>query len=177
MENVELKSRKRKRKHTSEVLAGEASTNRKNDAGNSGSPVNGAAKPEPYEKKKKKHRQQDKVGKSDTVEDVQVNVGEDKENTATLASGDALGDENKLEDESLQLGREGQEEDEKEEKEQLHTIATTINNDAPTDTDMPSHSALRLPSTGSGPKDFKDLNLSSKTMEAISVRIFLLRGV
>ncbi|KAM0799023.1 ATP-dependent RNA helicase-like protein has1 [Usnea florida] len=82
-----------------------------------------------------------------------------EDETAVLASGDALGDENQIQDPSPQTDTEEEE-----------VLATTVTgkNIVPTDTDTTATLALSLPSTGSDPKSFKDLNLSSKTMQAIS---------
>ena len=169
MESSELKSRTRKRKHASEVTEAEEPAIPGKDA------RNGTPKSEPNKKKKKKHRDQgiadipeENMSKSvidgsrkvtaadaDPTEEV-----EEEDRTATLASGDALGEENDVEVPSLSSGLEEEED----------TLATRARNgdDALSDTDAPSASTLKLPSTGSDPQSFKDLNLSSKTMQAIA---------
>ena len=175
MENAEHKSRKRKRKHTTEVVETELPAIPGNDGRNVLPSVNGTAKPEPHKKNKKKHREQDKVGlqgeesstifsdrptKADSAqEDPKEELKEDDE-TAVLASRDALGEESNVEVALLETEPGA-------EKETLATM-TTHGNDAPADIDVPSASGLKLPSTGSDPKNFKDLNLSSKTMQAIA---------
>ncbi|CAF9930523.1 MAG: ATP-dependent RNA helicase [Alectoria fallacina] len=176
MENTELKSRKRKRKHASEVVDAEVPTVQANDALNVLTSVNGTAKSEPHKKKKKKHRHQDKAdlveGKSlDPVDSVfkrENAVDGDPEDgieggeKAALAQSDALGDEIDAEDASL--------EPRTEEDEDSANIITNRNENRTDGTDraVPSTSTLSLPSTGSDPKNFKDLNLSSKTMQAIA---------
>ncbi|KAL9136056.1 MAG: hypothetical protein Q9175_002743 [Cornicularia normoerica] len=175
MENTELKSKKRKRKHASEVVEAEVATTQANDALNVLPSVNGTAKFEPHKKKKeKKHRHQHKVhllegNLSKPVDGVprQANAREpapveekDQDETAILASGDALGDKTDVGDASLESGTE--------EEEELLATMNKIRNAAPTDTDVPSASVFSIPSTDSDPKSFTDLNLSSKTMQSIA---------
>ena len=182
MESTELKSKKRKRKHASEVVETEVPRTQANEARNVLPSVNGTVKSEPHKRNKKKHIQQDKSDpleemlssksvaggprKVNAVKGAPVEEGREKEEmaeeqdeTAVLASGEAPGDENDVDDASSELGAAQQD-----------ILATMIANgkDAPTDTDVPSASALSLPSTGSDPQSFKDLNLSSKTMQAIA---------
>ncbi len=159
MENTELKSKKRKRKHASERVEAELPPTQADDARNVLPSVNGTVT-EPHKKKKKKNIHQDTADllerEVNTVEAVPV---EEDEEAAVLASGGALGDEKNVEDASLEPGAMEEE-----------ILATMISNgkDDPTDADVPSASALSLPSTGSDPQTFKDLRLSSKTMQAIS---------
>ena len=174
MENAEHKSRKRKRKHTSELVETEAPAIPGNGGRNVLPSVNGTAKSEPH-KKKKKHKDQDKVGipgeksskissdrptKADLAEEDPMEVLKEEDETAVLASHDALGEENHLDVSSLDTEPGAEEE--------TFATMTTDGNDAHADTDVPSASGLKLPSTGSDPKNFKDLNLSSKTMQAIA---------
>ena len=172
MENAEHKSKKRKRKHTTGVVETEIPAIPENDGRNVLPSVNGTAKFEPHKKSKKKHKDQDKVGlqaeksssdrptKADFAERDPIEELKEEDQTAVLASHDALGEENHVEVASLETEPGAEEE----------TLATMIidGNDAPADTDVPSASGLKLPSTGSDPKNFKDLNLSSKTMQAIA---------
>lgn len=60
MDNVELKSKRRKRKHASEVEEAEGPAFPANDARNAFPSVKDTATSEPHKKKKKKHRHQDK---------------------------------------------------------------------------------------------------------------------
>ena len=171
MEKGELKSKKRKRKHASEDVEAAIPTTQVNDSLNILPSFNGTTKSEPHRKRKKKQRHQAKTSVlesslSKPVDEAprQMNTGEPRaveheDETAVLASGDALGDENQIRDASSEPGIE---------EEEVHATTATGKNIVPTDTDMPATSALSLPSTGSDPKSFKDLNLSSKTMQAIS---------
>lgn len=168
MESPELKSRKRKRKHASEVAEAEEPAIPAKDA------RNGTPKSEPSKKKKKKHgdhgiadipeknRSKPVINGSRKATPVDADPTEkaEEDRTATLASGDALGEENDVEAPSLSSGSEMEED----------TLTTSARNgdDALADTDVPSASTLKLPSTGSDPQSFKDLNLSSKTMQAIA---------
>ena len=172
-EKGELKSKKRKRKHASEGVEAAIPTTQVNDALYILPSANGTTQSEPHRKRKKKHRHQGKNSplKSSSSKPVdeaprQENIGapravehEEEDETAVLASDDALGDENQTRDASSATGTE---------KEEVHATTVTGKNMVPTDTDMPATSALSLPSTGSDPKSFIDLNLSSKTMQAIS---------
>lgn len=172
MENNELKSKKRKRKHGSELVEAKAPSTQENDAQNILPSVNGTAKSEPHKKKKKKHGHQDKTEmldestlkpfrgsarKATSVEGAPMEEGKEEEDTAVLASGDAHRDTDDVGDvlsESVA------------EEEETTATPTTNGNDA--STDVPSAAALSLPSTGSDPKTFRDLNLSSKTIQAIA---------
>ena len=173
MENGELKSKKRKRKHASDGVEAAVSTTQVKDSLNVLPSVNGSTESELHRKRKKKHRHQEKssmlessLSKSVDEAPRQVNTGEPRaiehkgeDETDVLASGDALGDENQIRDASPQTDTE---------KEEVLATTVTGKNVVPTDTDMTATSALSLPSTGSDPKSFKELNLSSKTMQAIS---------
>ena len=176
MEKVEHKSKKRKRKHSSEVVETEVPGIPEIDGRNVLPSVNGTAKSEPHKKKKKKQpKDQDRVDsqveksstvlsdrpmKIDLVEEDPTEELRGEDETAALASRDALGEDNHVEVASLET--------EPGAKEETFVTMTTDGNDASADTDVPSASGLKLPSTGSDPKNFKDLNLSSKTMQAIA---------
>ena len=159
MENTELKSKKRKRKHASEKVEAELPPTQADDARNVLPSVN-ATVTEPHKKKKKNNVHQDTADLLEREANaVEVAPVKEEEKAAVLASSGALGDANNVEDASLEPGAVEEE-----------ILATMITNgkDATTDTDVPSASALSLPSTGSDPQTFKDLSLSSKTMHAIS---------
>ena len=170
MENVELKSKKRKRKHASEVEGAKIPAPLENDSPNILSSINGTAQPEPHKQRKKKHKHQDKPNFSGEIMSEAVfdtpqtanGVGgatlEEKDQIATPASVDA----HKYGDDVRHGSGSGQEEDE--------TSAAMVTNkiDTSADIDVPSTSTLKLPSTGSDPKSFKELDLSEKTMLAIS---------
>ena len=171
MENNELKSKKRKRKHGSELVEAKAPSTQENNAQNILPSVNGTAKSEPHKKKKKKHGHQNRVElldestlkpgsarKATSTEGAPVEEGkEEEDDTAVLASGDAHRDTDDVRDASLESVAE---EDE--------STATPTTNGNDVSIDVPTAAALSLPSTGSDPKNFKDLNLSSKTMHAIA---------
>ena len=177
MEDAEHKSKRRKRKHTTEVVETEVPEIPANDARNVPRSVNGTEKSEPHKKKKKKiHEDQDRLNlqgessskkfsdrptkaKSAEEDSIEEKLKEEDE-TAVLVSRDGLGEENNMEVASLETGPVAEEE--------TFAIMTTHGNDAPADTDVPSASVLKLPSTDSDPKKFNDLNLSSKTLQAIA---------
>lgn len=178
MENTELKSTKRKRKHASEAVEAEVPTIQANEALNVLPSVNGTAKSEPHKKRKKKQRHQDKVDlledkisshvkgglkRKDAVEGAPVEERTDEEDgKAVLAPSDTLPGEDDAGDAPLESAT-GEEEG-------FANISTGGDDNSAdrTDGDVPSTSTLSLPSTGSDPKCFKDLNLSSKTMQAIA---------
>ena len=177
MENTELKSKKRKRKHTSELVQAKIPSTQENDAQNVLPSLNGTAKSEPHKKMKKKHGHQDKPELLDqttsklfrgsativtALEDASVEEGKEEEeevDTAVLALDDVLQNSDDVGDTPLASVAE---------KEGLTTTPTMNTKDASTKIDVPSATALSLPSTGSDPTTFKDLKLSSKTMQAIS---------
>ena len=154
MENSELKSRKRKRKHA--VLA-DNSTISKQKAGDALGKlhsVNGVARSELH-KKARQHRnyhnepsqkaddgsKMENVleGDSDRIEE-RGNISEDGE-------------------EIHETKRDGEDKDNDEVDETEKALAVT---------DIPSNSTLKLLTVGNDPKRFSDLNLSGKTMKAIN---------
>lgn len=174
MNDVEQKSRKRKRKQAIETLNTEIPSIPENDPRTVLPPVNGTANPEPYKRKKNKQRHQeeaysqgedssklvyDSPKNAKAVENHATEQVDKEDETAVLASGDGLGEEKDVEDESIKSAPG---------EEQALAIMITNGNDAPADTDVPSASTLKLPSTDSDPQNFKDLSLSSKTMQAIT---------
>ena len=176
MENAEHKSKKRKRKHASAVVETEVPANLDNDGRNGLLLVNSTAKSEPQKKKKKKHRDEDKANLqwkdaskfysdgptiAESAQGEPIEEPKEQDEIAMLASGDAPGEENHVEDASLEPRPE-------EGGDESFATMITNGNDAPADTDVPSVTDLKLPSTGSEPKTFQDLNLSSKTMQAIA---------
>ena len=177
MENAELKSKKRKRKHSGEKDGTEVLATSNNDARNLLPPVDGTAQSAPQKKRKKKQRQDGKAefSNGDPLEpayDGSSKATMEEGETAVLASRDALGHQDDVANESLESARlqekEAEEEDENKEGEEISAALKKNGNDTPADIDAPSTSTLQLPSTGSGPRNFTDLNLSSKTMQAIT---------
>ena len=175
MENAELKSKKRKRKYLADapILATQGNGDRPVL-----SSVNETTKSEPHKQKKKKHRHQDRPNfprtdlsesdhddrrKANTVHGDQVEEGQERDEEFVLASDNTLRDVNDAADDGS-LGPWQN----KEKEEETSTARMTDKSDSPPDTDMPSASALELPPTNSDPKDFKDLKLSDKTMQAIA---------
>ena len=176
MENAELKSKKRKRKHISEVVDAQILATQ----GNGDRPVpssnNETTKADAHKQKKKKHRHQDKPDlpkadlsgsdqdgsqKANTVDGDPVEEGQERDEASVLASENGSNDVNDAADGSLRPG-------EKEEKEEEIVTAMMMDTSVLPDKDIPAASALELPSTNSDPTDFKDLKLSDKTMQAIA---------
>ncbi|KAL2056864.1 hypothetical protein ABVK25_002603 [Lepraria finkii] len=148
MENTELKSKKRKRKrnHASAV---EEPAAKSNDALEVLPSVNGPAKSETQKKSKKRKR--DHNDSADSKQDVVVPTTDGK-----------LEEEDAVED---VLAEQENEEEETENE-------APAGDEDTADPDMPSTTSLSLPSTGADPKRFADLNLSSKTMQAIEAMKF-----
>ena len=173
MEHAEHKSKKRKRKHISEVVKTDVPAIPGDDGRNELSLVNGTAKSEPHKKKKTIHKDQDRV---DLHEEKSSKIISDRPTKAEFAEEEPIEVEVKEEDETVALDALGEEnhvgvaslETEPGAEEEAFATMTTDRNDAPADTDVPSAASLKLPSTGSDPKNFQDLNLSSKTMQAIA---------
>ena len=141
MKNTELKSKKRKRKHASAV---EEPAVKSNDALEVLPSVNGPPKSETHKKSKKRKRDHNDSADS-------------KQHVVAPATDGKLEEEDAVESVLV--------EQEKEEEE-TESVAPAGDEDI-ADPDMPSTTSLSLPSAGADPKRFADLNLSSKTMQAI----------
>lgn len=142
MENKDFKVKKHKRKHGNDT--GE-STIAPDGALKVLPSVNSLTRHESPEKSKKRKREHDDPAKLIQVAD-----------TATSDVG--LGVEN-----AANNNNSTEQQDEEEENE---SVPPTDIQDPP-NLDIPSTLALSLPSTGADPQRFSDLNLSSKTMQAI----------
>lgn len=139
MHNKELKSQKRKWKHRD--IVGE-STADSNGALEVLPSVDGLAGQESHQKpKKRKRAHDDSAGVKENVTAVASNGDIDGENAAEERTVAASADEN---------------------LEHASSAAQDLPNP-----DIPSTAALTLPSTGVEPQCFSDLNLSTKTMQAI----------
>lgn len=138
MENTDLKSKKRKRKHASSTEHTSALTDAPETVVNV-LPVNGAAEPEPpsTHKKTKKHR----------------NSKDEQQLSETTHESRHIELENTHEEVAAQQDRH--------EDTESSALNGVVNSDS-----LPT-STLSLPTTGAEPKNFSDLNLSSKTMQAI----------
>ena len=147
MENNELATKKRKRKHYGQAEETEATA----PAPASSKTVNGAAhdhESEPISRKKSKRKS---TANDSEARDLASGVSRDKENHTSeiIPRGGA----------EQEIG--GEAGDEAEETSAEHQEGVL---EAPI---IPSTSTLSLPSTGPDPQNFSDLNLSSKTMQAI----------
>ena len=141
MYNKDLKPQKRKRKHKDTV---EESTAGSNGVLEVLSPVNGFARQEKSKKSKKRKRAHDDAAEEEEKDMATTNDDEfDKENTPEENKVKAPADEEETEDASPAVAQ-----------------------DLPT-MDIASTTTLSLPSTGAEPHRFSDLNLSTKTMQAI----------
>lgn len=170
MEDPELKSRKRKRKHghttenvalseppsvesPSAVLpsysAGETEPSKSSLGPNIKPPPKGNARSDSHKKPKKgKHQPEEPVSSQQHLKDEDAAANGFVE---TAAEEDPSGDlEENAQDEAHQASK-----------------GESSNNEPTAGAEMPSRSALSLPSIGNDPKRFSDLNLSSKTMQAI----------
>ena len=193
MENAQLKSKKRKRKNPGEQDGPDVPATSNHAARNVLPSVNSTTHSLPQKKRKKKPKGQEKDDvleegsskaghhgsrKTNAVEDAIMKGEKEEGSKAVLASGDTLGDEDEVENgvseleqgEEVKLDMEEEEEGMEEENAAADVSAATLKdtNGAPSNTEIPSASNLKLPSTGSDPRTFGDLNLSSKTMQAIT---------
>ena len=141
MYNTELKSQRRKRKHRDAV--GE-STARSNGVLEVLPSVNGFARQESPKKSKKRKRAHD-----DTAE------GEEK--GMATANDDDFDEDTAPEENTAKAPA-----DEEEPEDASPAVAQDLPN-----SDIASPATLTLPSTGAEPQRFSDLNLSTKTMQAI----------
>jgi len=151
MENTELASKKRKRKHHSQVEKSDATAPAPTGSKSVPPLINGAAhdhEHEPIARKKSK--------KTSTANDFEAG----DQTRAVSAAEDNVKSENEHEDEAQHEG-EAEAEDEAAVAGELHE------EDALEDSTIPSAATLSLPSTGPDPQKFSDLSLSSKTMQAI----------
>ena len=139
MQNQELKSQKRKRKHR-DTVGGPAADS--NDVLEVLASVNGLAAQESHKKPKKPKRAHDDAA--------------GLEDNGTAMTSDADIDEDAAEERTVNApAGEGETVD-----------ASPAAKDLPS-SDIPSTATLTLPSTGVEPQRFSDLNLSTKTMQAI----------
>lgn len=181
MENIELKTKKRKRKHGKTGEEGAAPNPAASDAFQDISSVNGPAKSEPHKTTKK--RKHDDDGPSSSASELHVSMQKERiqkepspgaselnmskqeewtqEEPSSQSGGGDLPNQEAAEvaDKSHNAGNSGNEAEDDEDgfSEEEKPAA---------DADMPA-SSLSLPSTGQQPKLFSDLNLSSRTMQAI----------
>ena len=141
MENTELKSKKRKRKHTSAVAEPAATSNTTLEVLPS---VNGSPESEIHKKSKKsKHDHKGSIQSEHKVF-----------SPAT---------EGELEQEDAIENAPAQQESAQKETENV----APLDDEHTAVREMPSSTTLSLPATGIDPNRFADLNLSSKTMQAI----------
>ena len=141
MHNKELKSQKRKRKHRDTV--GEL-TDRSNGVLEALPSVNGFPRQESHKRsKKRKHAH----GVAAEVE----------EKDLAMTNDDDLDEENAAEENTAKASAD---------EEETEDASKAVAQDIPS-SDIPSSATLTLPSTGVEPQRFSDLNLSTKTMQAI----------
>ncbi|KAL9128824.1 MAG: hypothetical protein Q9217_002577 [Psora testacea] len=158
MENIELKSKKRKRKQKHGPGMGEISPSTSKESAHLRhlTSVNGAAKPEGHKKNKRKN------------EENQMDEAEEQPQQDTLNEDIEGVGANAVEPENKNGGHERDEEDEDNHHEPDEPHEPSVNGeDVKARDGMLSTTNLPLPTTGADPKRFPDLNLSSKTMQAI----------
>lgn len=166
MENNEVKSRKRKRKY-----AGLAASDAPNFTGTNSSISSGAQDLSAAKTKKRKHRDEDIRVLEDcsTLTDGSARLldngvlstssrSKSKERDVYENDGNAVGDAQ----ENSNLEGSTADDNEKQKEELVQGV------ESQTELGLPSNTALSLPKTGADPKTFSDLNLSTKTMQAIS---------
>ncbi|KAL6721501.1 ATP-dependent RNA helicase [Lecanora helva] len=168
MENPDLKSKKRKRKHAT-IPRGSTSTKIPFAKPLSDlSAVNGSAKPNSDTKLKKQKRNHggshDKLEeKSESQDGVQDRKSSGREGTEA----NLLEENNQAENTENLPDVNGEASGTLEDEEPMEENQDNNDGAIPGDKAIPSISALSLPITGENPKRFSDLKLSSKTMQAI----------
>lgn len=183
MENTDLKSKKRKRKHGGAPERSDVPGTAPTKALDVISSVNGSAKLESHKKSKKRRHEHDdsadltglsssngtskkhsRKNSSKRIHDSHESGDPDEKAVAALT----LNENDKGEEEIAKEGAYEKQQDEQQGKENV----VDGGEEGLADTNMPSTSALSLPSTGADPKRFTDLNLSSKTLQAIEGMTF-----
>ena len=144
MENVELKSKKRKRKHQS-ISQSSTLLSEKQDDGNAISPPTNRVDKSIEASSKKAH-------KKTKTENTTEQVFPTEETSVDTKNGELNGNIHQEEDSEVEAQDGG--------------ANPAVQNQSDI-SDMPSHTSLSLPSTGPIPQKFSELNLSSKTMLAI----------
>ena len=158
MENTELKSKKRKRKHRHTQEHNAASISNLTASEEKAVSANVDDTSEPHKIRKRRHAEHTLPETDSKLQNGQAqhdrNV-EEQMNVPDLPKGSILANGQKVDGH-------GEAEDEGSPEEAVEVEAPKSQTD-----DVPSAGNLSLPTTGEGPKRFSDLNLSSKTMQAI----------
>lgn len=141
MYNKDLKPHKRKRKHKDTVEESTAGSNGVLEVLPS---VNGFARQDSNKKSKKRKRAHD-------------DAAEEEEKDMATTNNDEFDEENAPEENTVKAPAD---------EEETEDASPAVAQDLPT-TDIASTATLSLPSTGAEPQRFSDLNLSTKTMQAI----------
>lgn len=166
MENAEIKSRKRKRKHAS-VPSNSAPLS---------AATNGATNLEADEvavkkAKKKKHRDE---GKSKSKDSSRMTNGSIKHSNPSVQLSVRTQSSNEQPDDETNAGAAEIDAEEDCSPDETNGAAEDMEKaplqatDTPRDTDLPSSTTLSLPTASGDPQTFADLNLSSKTTQAIT---------
>jgi len=170
MENHELKTKKRKRKHGSVMDDFAISTKKSADEMNVIPSVNGTAKSEPHTESNDAlngNSSLNGTARFDSQEKTKKRTHRREEPLQSQQGSEALNTaKNLVEDEAGEAILGDLEASEEDKGEQVH-VEEADGREVTIDTDIPSTSTLSLPSTQTDPKRFSDLNLSSKTMQAI----------
>ena len=157
MENSDLKTKKRKRKHIASGEQPKVSNAQNAVALGVLSSVNGAAKSEPQKKPKKRKRGHDEALKNDEETSVETVVPSEHQQHGH----DQLEDKEETSEDKEEVFEAQKIDGDK------NDVEPVIEGRSPLDTELPSASNPSLPTVGQDPKRFSDLELSSKTMQAI----------
>ncbi|KAI4277054.1 MAG: hypothetical protein L6R38_005518 [Xanthoria sp. 2 TBL-2021] len=157
MENAEIKSKKRKRKHTAVAADSPPLSTATNDANKLGNQ-------EISTKKVKKRKDSDQDDET-SHEAVVATCGNGDKTNGHSAAPPAATSPSAEEDETMAAT--GQEDSNVSGNDVDIENGDKISLQHDTSIDLPSSTTLSLPSTGPAPTAFKDLNLSAKTMQAI----------
>ncbi|KAI4127063.1 MAG: hypothetical protein LQ341_006825 [Variospora aurantia] len=161
MENPELKSKKRKRKHAS------VATHRTPLS----STTNGASGHDAGEMATKKTKKTKTLEEDPATQEpsklVEDSIKATQDGLVTQLNNEEEAGQEDVESIEDFVEKNGSPEKSDGESQEVTNVPLQ-NTDKPTDTDPPSSATVSLPTTGGDPQTFADLNLSAKTMQAIS---------
>ena len=178
MENSDLKSKKRKRKHAAAPDNPASANEQRVDPLTILPSTNGALKTDPHKKLKKlksghnKHPEGPEGVPEASTEGERQEKHSDREHPKRLSEGNTEDEPRKTKQSLVDGARDSPEnitevEKSTEAEEEVEDENMRNGEEVLADTGIPSTSALSLPTTGKDPERFSDLNLSTKTMKGI----------
>ena len=164
MENSELKSKKRKRKHKPTTDPLDPLKGRIGEALDAKPSDNGVAEIKEHKGTKRRKRDLDSKENGDSGPQAEIDQGEKVPVASEVKDTAEVGEDGLELHEDVVAAEEDGEDGGEERGNDVSRLDTCNETEA---AEMPSKGSLTWPSTGEDPKKFTDLNLSSKTMQAI----------